>query len=266
MAESPKKLPPYVTYRTFTGFLGMLRQGVPDRIDRSLMRHLSGTNQGLLLQALKYLYLVDDEGMTLGALHQLVEDEGQEREQALQRILKDSYTFLFDGNGFNLATATPGQFDEKFRLTGASGETVKKCQTFFLAAARDASLPISIHIDRPAARSPDTIRPVRPRADQRGRRSRSREPLIGARPSPVVESHPPIQSRPQPSLESNSSNWAEMLLTKFPTLDPAWPDAVKEKWFDSFKALMEMGQHPSKGGNSSRVVQIGIAEEEEVDP
>jgi hypothetical protein len=31
-----------------------------------------------------------------------------------------------------------------------------------------------------------------------------------------------------------------MLLSKFPELDPAWPDDVKAKWFDSFKELMSM--------------------------
>jgi hypothetical protein len=29
------------------------------------------------------------------------------------------------------------------------------------------------------------------------------------------------------------------LLAKFPTLDPAWPDDVKSKWFDAFQQLME---------------------------
>lgn len=33
--------------------------------------------------------------------------------------------------------------------------------------------------------------------------------------------------------------WADLLLSKFPELDPKWPDEVKLKWFDAFDRLMK---------------------------
>lgn len=30
----------------------------------------------------------------------------------------------------------------------------------------------------------------------------------------------------------------KLLLSKFPSFDPAWPDEVKIKWFDGFNELM----------------------------
>jgi hypothetical protein len=33
--------------------------------------------------------------------------------------------------------------------------------------------------------------------------------------------------------------WPQLLLSKFPTFDPAWPDDVKSKWFNAFDKLMK---------------------------
>ena len=35
--------------------------------------------------------------------------------------------------------------------------------------------------------------------------------------------------------------WAQMLLPKFPTFDPWWPDDVQAKWFAIFARLMGSG-------------------------
>ena len=32
-----------------------------------------------------------------------------------------------------------------------------------------------------------------------------------------------------------------MLLSKFPSFDPSWPDDVKAKWFEGFDRLLNMG-------------------------
>ena len=35
-------------------------------------------------------------------------------------------------------------------------------------------------------------------------------------------------------------SWSQILLSKFPSFNPAWPDDVKIKWFDAFGTLMAM--------------------------
>ena len=37
----------------------------------------------------------------------------------------------------------------------------------------------------------------------------------------------------------DANTWADLLLSKFPTFDPNWPDEVKLKWFDGFERLMK---------------------------
>jgi hypothetical protein len=38
---------------------------------------------------------------------------------------------------------------------------------------------------------------------------------------------------------SQNISLEQLLLSKFPSFDPAWPDEVKTKWFEGFNKLME---------------------------
>jgi hypothetical protein len=42
--------------------------------------------------------------------------------------------------------------------------------------------------------------------------------------------------------DSMEMTWEQMLLSKFPSFDPSWPDEVKSKWFDGFHRLMRVGK------------------------
>ena len=48
-----RNLPPYLGFGTLQNFLDSLRQGIPSRIDRSIMHSLGGTVQKQLLHALR---------------------------------------------------------------------------------------------------------------------------------------------------------------------------------------------------------------------
>lgn len=140
------KIPPYVSYRTLTNLLGEFQaQGVPSRIDRSVLAHKSGTVQSQLLLALKYLGLIKGSGHPTEKLEVLVHSEGAPRKALLEEILRDSYDFLF-ASGFDLKTASADQAEELFQSRGASGETVRRCIAFLLAAAREAGVPCSAYI------------------------------------------------------------------------------------------------------------------------
>src|SRR4030042_4898332 len=105
--EETKKLsPPYLPYKTLRNFLESMKVAMPARIDRSVMRSMSGAMQSQLILALKYLHLISlDAGVPTEKLTKLVHSEGAERQRILKEILISSYSFLFK-EGFNLEDAT----------------------------------------------------------------------------------------------------------------------------------------------------------------
>ena len=144
--KKSEQIPPYISYRTFSNFLTDLRsRGVPSRLDRSVMSHKSGTVQSQLLLALHYLGLVKASGHPTERLSRLVETEGAERKEVVREMIQSSYEFAFD-QSFGLQTATSNQAQEVFEKTGASGETVRRCIAFFLAAAKEGGIPVSPYI------------------------------------------------------------------------------------------------------------------------
>lgn len=163
--EQPKPLPPYVSYRTFLNFVASQRQGMPGRIDRTLMSNLSGAIQSQLFGTLRYLNLINQQDIPQTIFEKLAKAEGAEQQEVLREVLQSSYPFLFDTEGFNLANATPGQFEEQFRKAGASGDTIRKCTAFFLAAAKDAEIPISPRITSASRPRTTSARPNRQNGD-----------------------------------------------------------------------------------------------------
>ncbi|MEE2822772.1 MAG: DUF5343 domain-containing protein [Acidobacteriota bacterium] len=146
MSRKASNLPPYISYRTFSNFLSELRsRGLPSRIDRSIMAHKSGTIQSQLLLTLNYLGLVRALGQPTDTLKKLVESDDQQQRVVLRTILKTSYTFVFKSD-IGLQAATSDQVEELFQKTGASGETIRRCIAFFLAAAKDCGIPISPYV------------------------------------------------------------------------------------------------------------------------
>jgi hypothetical protein len=223
-----KMLPPYVPYRTLVNFLDSIKVSLPQRIDRSLppFKSMSGSLQGQLMLALEYLKLITDTGEVTAGLADLVHSEGTKREQALKTILTYAYSFLFK-DGLELERATQRQLDERFAQAGATGDTLRKCVAFFLNAAKGAGIKMSPHFKK--VRGPRTGA-AKPR--------RKEVPIPKSQMSPAEGLKSPHEDKsPQQSV---GGSWQNIMLSKFPDLDPAWPDEVKGKWFDDFKALMEL--------------------------
>jgi hypothetical protein len=211
-------VPPYLSFKTFKAFVESLKVGIPTRIDRTVLSSMSGAVQSQLMAALRYLGMVTAHSVTTVKLASLVNSEGSEYERVLASILQEGYPFLFGGE-FDLLRATTGEMEEAFRKSGASGETIRKCVAFFLAAAKSAGLPVSPHIKT------SSVTRV-----QRGAKRQS--PLsnsIVAQPHSEDPLMPPVMPM---------ATWSQMLLAKFPSFDPSWPDEVKTKWFESFEKLM----------------------------
>ena len=205
-----KSIPPYLPWKTLKNFLDSMKVAVPARIDRSVMRSMSGIYQKLTIAALEYLHLIDRAGIPTEKLNSLVHSEGAERQRLLKDILATSYTFLL-GDGFDLSRETSSMLQKKFTDVGTSGDTTRKCIAFFLAAAKDAGLSISPHFK--GTRGPRT----------NGSRVHKRK----VQPS-TPESG---TSYPNPDIKPEEVSLEKLLLSKFPSFDPTWTSEVQEKWF-----------------------------------
>jgi hypothetical protein len=140
------RTPPYTSYRTFKTFIQDLReQGVPSRIDRSVLTRFSGVVGTQLMHALRFLGLIADHGRPTQRLTDLVNAYGAaDWPERLVELLRQEYAPMF---AIELATATPSHFNEAFRKAfPAADAVVQKCVTFFLYAANDAGLKISARV------------------------------------------------------------------------------------------------------------------------
>lgn len=214
-----KTLPPYIPFKTFSNFIESLQQGIPSRIDRSLMSTMSGSVQIQLITTLKYLGLITKKGLPTETLPRLVNSEGLERKQVIREILKSSYSYLFIA-GFQIENITAHQFEDKFKEIGAGGQTLRKCINFFIEAAKVAELTISPYIGK-ANRSSGKIKIKRSLPKQ-----------------PVQRYEEEMSPAP---IQPKQIGWTQLLLSKFPSFDPSWSDEIKAKWFDAFDKLMKRG-------------------------
>jgi len=216
--EEKKLRPPYLSYKTFDNFLQRLKtDGIPSRIDRSVLGSYSGSNQILILTSLRYLNLTNDQGEPNEKLEKLVKSTESERKKTLKEILIASYPFVFQDKHLN--NITYSLIQEHFIGAGTQGDTTKKSIRFFIAAARDAEIELSPHLKKARISTPRKIGQKIKREDKSGA-----DQISDGQTSPG--------QRP-------SNDWQQLLLSKFPTFDPAWPDEVKKEWFAGFSKLME---------------------------
>lgn len=220
-------VPPYVAYKTLKNFFRSLGQGMPDRIDKSVMPSMSGGVQAQLISALKYLGLITQAGMPSGNLHHLAKPDSAEFQKALRETLEESYPFL-KSKEINLASATMHQLSDKFSQL-ASGDTARKCMTFFIPAAKDAGIVLSPYIKEPGKRSS---------SNGKSKKIRPNSPKNAA---PAVAEQPQMVQKESVG-QNHGQTWVELLLAKFPAFDPSWPDEIKKNWFSGFNDLMQQGK------------------------
>jgi len=220
--EHKKALPPYMPWKTLCTFLESLKIALPQRIDRSLMKSMSGGMQSSLMATLEYLNLISpNTGITTEKLNQLIQSEGEEKKGKLKEILTSSYPFLFE-DGFNLERATGHEFRERFERTGATGDTLRKCIAFFMKAAKDADLKLSPYLKKIPGLRAGASKPKRKKnVSQEHQESLS------------------TTSRAETPPASEDFSLEKILLSKFPDFNPEWSPEVQSKWFDGFDKLMD---------------------------
>jgi hypothetical protein len=141
--QTPRVTPPYLSYRTLSNFLDSLKvNGIPGRIDRSVLKNLSGAKQSALIGALRFLDLIAIDMAPTSKLERLVQAESDGRAEIMRETLRRHYPFMFPP-AFNLSSATVRMVRETFDNAFGGGDTARKGMVFFLAAARDAGLQLS---------------------------------------------------------------------------------------------------------------------------
>jgi hypothetical protein len=141
--------PPYMSFQTFWKFIKELgAKPLPPRIDRSLMASKSGTDQANLTMALSSFGLVDDESNVLPLLQQLTSADEEGRKTILADMVSRNYVGPMEVSRNN---GTSKDLESVFRdnyPSIASADTRRKSVTFYLHAAREAGLDLSVHFPK----------------------------------------------------------------------------------------------------------------------
>lgn len=139
--------PPYVSFKTFLGFLEWLENVViPNRLDRSFWgERFSGASGAQLMTALRFLDLVDANNRPRPKLEELAKNSGR-RSAILREHLPKCYASALQD--INLDRASLGELEERFRTYSMNGETLRKALAFFINAYEYSNIKLSPHITK----------------------------------------------------------------------------------------------------------------------
>ncbi len=146
-AKGSGRMPPYVSFRTFKTFMQDLHEhDIPQKIDKHVLRRFSGTVGNQLMTALRFLDFIDGDERPTDNLRALSRAfQTPEWNAGLGEMLRSQYAAVF--SEVDLATTTPPQVHKAFRSAyGGNDAVLKKSETFFLQAAKEAEIPISKRI------------------------------------------------------------------------------------------------------------------------
>jgi hypothetical protein len=229
--SNSKTLPPYVSYRTFWNFLDGLQTAVPARIDRSFWGDkLSGSTGGQLISALKYLKMIDGNGVPTLRLKQIVLTKGSQRANLLKQLTQEAYPFFL--TELEPANATYAQMEEKlkehFQIAADVG---RKCIKFYIGLAQDGAIALSPFVTRKSKAIHTSV------AARKTKRAypRTSDAAIEPPSDPPPASNEQLSFPPSPPVQS----LGQMLMSKFPDFDPLWTDEVKLRWFQAFDELIQ---------------------------
>ena len=97
MPESKNLLsPPYASFKQFTNLFSKLNEfGAPSRIDKSVFNNASGSIIYSVLNSLKFLKLIDENGSPSVEFIKLVELQEDQRPAVLKGVIVAGYPTLF---------------------------------------------------------------------------------------------------------------------------------------------------------------------------
>jgi hypothetical protein len=133
--------PAYVPFKTLNNLVVKMDvEGIPTRIDKSFLGHLSGGIQSHLSASMRSLGLIDKDRAPTEDLRELV-TSGDGRPAVYRRLLEKHYPWAVALG----TTATHQQLQEAFtdNSPALSASTRDKALSFYLGAAAYAEVPLS---------------------------------------------------------------------------------------------------------------------------
>lgn len=155
---SSEDKPPYLSFTTLLNFFDRWGNGpIPPRIDRSALENYSGATQATLMNTLRLMGYVNQEGQVLPALREAVRTPDA-RKAHLERWARSFYTQQLELAEQN---ATSQMLHESLATYGYSGSTLRKAVVFYLALVEYLELPNSplFRPPRQSATPPSKRRP-----------------------------------------------------------------------------------------------------------
>lgn len=141
-----KRIIPYIPFKTFKGFINRLHTTVPPPvIDISVLQHMSGSMRSQLMSALRFLHLIEANGLVTNKLKSLVKAYKTESwTTEFRNVLFDAYAEVVCD--LDLDAGTGAQLDDAFRKNGnVDGQMLDKAVRFYLAALKEISTTYSPH-------------------------------------------------------------------------------------------------------------------------
>lgn len=169
--------PPYISYTTLTQFVDIKLGGemLPPRIDRGFLDTYAGSVQAQLLQALRVMGLIAEDGRVQEPLR-LAARHPSERKQVFRAWAESFYVRQQELAKYN---GTAQMLHESFAPSKYTGSTLRKAIVFYLTLADDVGLKKSPH-----------FKPPRQSGAQRARKQ------AAPTPAPLPEVQPIVPSRP----------------------------------------------------------------------
>ena len=232
--EGRQLSPPYVSYLTFKNFLEWLEtEGVPLRFDRSFWsKKYSGSIGPQLMSGIRFLGLLIEEKPT-PLLETLVDAKDGDRKGSLRNIYRQAYKAVdFDA----LERATPGMLDEWFKSYSIEGSTLRKAESFFVNALKDAEHPLSNSL-RKLARNKAGGGNTSVSTSSRKNRPK-KEPSV--EPPEEQHSDPPVPAITPGSADAQASLMLWGLFKRLPKPGSAFSTQERESWLEAAKTLFNL--------------------------
>jgi hypothetical protein len=147
-----RPLPMYATYLSFDRVMDQFHQrGLPPVVEAGMIDSVQPNTARRLIAGFRAASWIDDTGAPSAELRTMVKARGTaEWQEALGTALRHAYSFL--PTDWEKLTST--QLSEAFQKhTGRNDGALKGAETFFLAAALDAGIPLAAELTLRASRS-----------------------------------------------------------------------------------------------------------------
>ena len=234
LQDGRRPSPPYVPYLTFKNLLEWLgTEGVPLRFDRSFWgKRYNSSTGSQLMSGIRFLgLLIDDKPTPL--LEKLVDANGENRKESLRDIYRTAYGAVdFD----DLQRATSGMLTEWFKAYAIDGTTLRKAESFFINALKDADAPLSNSLKKLARNKVTGGSASSVPGSRKGRAKKDPPPNPpqgrgGATPTPET---------PVDEAAAQTSLMLRGLFKSLPSPGSNFPSSQRTSWLEAAKALFNL--------------------------